>query len=456
LRKLSLGARLVIFLSFAQIVAFFFAWLTTVGVGLLGVEVFATSLDEVAAIRARKQVVASLTRTAGGEIEIAPTRELQEELKRAPNMKFAAFKSSNLSSIAGSSPQLVSILTPLIEISPTHVHFILPGDPRTIRAGLMEPQATPFGRVHVAVYGQKFRWTDIFDEAQEDLRWMALYLVLVILMSGAAAAVAVRWALRPLKLVARQAERIDMNSLHQRLASEGVFPEILPLVSAINGALERVDAGVARYRRFTANAAHELRTPVMILGARLDAPETANFRVDLRRDWWRIRNIVEQLISSVRIGDQSVRRHESLDLCVVAKEVIADAALLALRTKRQTELEAPQGPVRTSGSKTAIESVIANLVDNAVRAEPEGGAVIVRIHDKGLVEIIDHGDGIEEADREKIFEPFWRKNYSVPGTGLGLAIAKELIEGHGGRIWVDRTPGGGATFKVEFAIVADV
>jgi two-component system, OmpR family, sensor kinase len=102
------------------------------------------------------------------------------------------------------------------------------------------------------------------------------------------------------------------------------------------------------------------------------------------------------------------------------------------------------------GYRWAVESVITNLVENAVRAEPIEGTVVVRIRTEGMVEIIDHGDGVAATDREKIFEPFWRKSETEPGTGLGLAIAKELTEAMRGRIWVEDTPGGGATFKLWF------
>ncbi|MBM3641994.1 MAG: sensor histidine kinase, partial [Alphaproteobacteria bacterium] len=98
----------------------------------------------------------------------------------------------------------------------------------------------------------------------------------------------------------------------------------------------------------------------------------------------------------------------------------------------------------------AIECVVGNLIDNALRMEPVGGTVIVRIADDAMVEVVDHGEGVDPVDREMIFEPFWRKNEATPGTGLGLAISKELMDRQGGRIWVEETPGGGATFKLWF------
>lgn len=448
MRRHSLVLRIVGCLFLAQIIAFTIAWLVTFALGLMGVEIFATSLDELSAIRAKKQVVASLVMNQEHMPEIRPTPALLEELSRNPGMKFAAFKGLSRDPLAGSSPELVAMLRPLIEISTTHVHFILPGDPSSIRSGLMEPVWTPYGRLQIAVYGQKFRWGDIVDAAIEDLRWLTAYLIMAIIMSGGAAWFAVGWGLRPLSRVAEQASRIDMNCLHQRLDANDVSSEVGPLVDAVNDALARLDAGVARQKRFTANAAHELRTPINVLGVRLDAPEEPTFKNDLKRDHRRIRNIVEQLLASARLGEQTTKLDDTLDFVALTRTMIADAALLALRARRQIALESPNEPVLIKGNRLALESVIANVIDNALRAEPEGGTVRVRIDEGATLEVVDHGCGVDMADRDLIFEPFWRKNDSLPGTGLGLAIAKELIGAHGGRIWVEETPGGGATFKL--------
>ena len=166
---------------------------------------------------------------------------------------------------------------------------------------MMEPRRTPFGRLHVAVYGQTFVLSDVYHALQDELEWLRVYLVAVVLMSVTTAWFAVRQGLWPLRAIAQEASHIDMDSLDQRLSSDQAPTEIGPLVDAINDALKRLDAGVARQRRFTANAAHELRTPVAILSARLDAPEEPTFKTDLKRDARRIRNIVEQLLTAARL-----------------------------------------------------------------------------------------------------------------------------------------------------------
>jgi two-component system OmpR family sensor kinase len=412
------------------------------------VEIFKTSWDELAITRTSKLVMRSLARGEDGLVRLDPTPELRAELQRAPGMKFAAFDIETKSALPGSAPELASALAPVIGISPTHTHIVLPSDPPTTPLGFMEPRWTPFGRLLIAVYRQKFRWDDVFHSIEADFEWLAIYLVAAILTSAATAWFAVRRGLAPLSAVAADAARIEMDSLHQPLSTGGVPAEVAPLVDSMNKALQRLDAGVARQKRFTANAAHELRTPVAILSARLDASEEPTFKLDLKRDARRIRNIVEQLLATSRLGERPGETNQEVDLVALVRSMVSDAALLAIKNKRQVDFEAPPTRVLVRGSRTALESVVANLIDNAIHAEPEGGAVLVRVRTDSTVEVIDHGQGVPESDRGLIFEPFWRKTLTTPGTGLGLAITKELVDLHCGRLWVEETSGGGATFKV--------
>nr|WP_198290260.1 HAMP domain-containing sensor histidine kinase [Methylosinus sp. LW4] len=447
----SLAHRIVLYLILAQLAAFLLGWILTLGLGMAGVELFATTWDELAKARAEKQVVVSVALGADGSAILAPTPDLQRELERAPKMKIAAFDLQKRP-LAGSSPELVTVLGPLIGVSPTHTHFILPGDEESTPLGLMEQKWTPYGRFHIAVYGQKFRWDDLFDAWQREFRWLNIYVVMAVSLSTATAWFAMRRGLSPLRAVAEEAACIDMDSLDQRLTSSLVPTEITPLVGAMNEALERLDHGAARQRRFTANAAHELRTPVAVLAARLDAPEEASFKNDLRRDAYRIKYIVEQLLATLRAGVQPALLEERVDLGAVARAVVDDAALLAIRDRRQIEFSGPSAAVDVHGNGAAIAAIISNLIDNALRAEPPGGEIVVRVDDNALISISDHGPGVPESEREMIFEPFWRKSEATPGAGLGLAIAKDLTAKLGGRIWLEDTPSGGATFKLSFPL----
>ena len=187
-----------------------------------------------------------------------------------------------------------------------------------------------------------------------------------------------------------------------------------------------------------------------ILRARIDAIEATRSKPELQSDVRRLQNILEQLLSTARASESTGSCGAAIDLCEAVGAIAADYLPLAIKNGRRIEFQDSGGETRIRGDRRALASVVGNLIDNALRAEPEGGVVLVSVDSEGVVAVIDHGEGIAREDREAIFEPFWRKSESTPGAGLGLAIAKELVEKLGGRIWVEDTPGGGATFRLSF------
>ena len=401
-------------------------------------------------------MIASLVRDGGGRLRIQPSPELRAEIERAPSLKYAAFDTANYEPVLGSFPELVDALTSAIRINSPHTHFVLPGDPKSTPMGYAEPQRTPFGTLQIAVYGQKFRWDDIIYSSMDDLRWSAVHIFSVIVVSIATAWFAVRRGLAPLRAVSREAAHIDMASLDQRLSIGSLPAEVAPLVTAMNAALARLDASAMRLRRYTANAAHELRTPLAIMRARLDDAEEPTFRTDLMRDVSQLQAIVEQMLIAARLTENQVALDQEINLVKAIRQVVSRHLPLAVKCDRAIEFEAVDSPVVVRGNQRAIECAVANIVDNALRAEPVGGTVLVRIRHNAVIEVIDHGEGVDISDSEMIFEPFWRKSEAAPGTGLGLAITKELVEKHHGRLWVEATPGGGATFKLSFPVVRPI
>ncbi len=113
-------------------------------------------------------------------------------------------------------------------------------------------------------------------------------------------------------------------------------------------------------------------------------------------------------------------------------------------------METDQPGIKILGNSAALTSALANVLDNAIRAEPRAGTVIVRVLGNGCLDIIDHGNGISPEDQAMIFEPFWRKSVAGTGTGLGLAIVHEITDRHGITLAVEDTNGGGATFRFDF------
>ncbi len=198
-----------------------------------------------------------------------------------------------------------------------------------------------------------------------------------------------------------------------------------------------------------------MRTPITILCTHIDDPDTdeATFRRTVKRDALRIKAIVEQLLAAATISNQQEAIDEKVDLGKAILDMTSDYLPLAVENRHKIELDCTAATIIVRGNRRVIECIAANLIDNALRAEPEGGTVLLRVRPGATVEVVDHGEGVATEDREKIFEPFWRKDDSTPGTGLGLSIVKEMMDKQGGRVWVEETPGGGATFKLWFPIV---
>lgn len=448
----SIALRFAVFLLGTQILG---AILTTLAIELFvddesGI-LFNKNRSGLAAPRVNRLIAESLRRAPDGALSIAPSADLVEEFRRAPRMRVAAFDPKSKTPLPGSSPELVAKLVVLRHITASHMHFRLDDEADEESTGHLALEITPYGKLLLATYGHQFRFEDVFHTLRYEFMSFLRYFAFEALIAVGVGWIAFKRSLKPLNDVAREAERIDLDSLHQRLSLERVPAEAMTLVSSINKALARLDDSAERQRRFLANAAHELRTPVAILMERLDDPAESSLLPKLRRDAERIRNIVEQLLAAVRLDRRVACAQETIDLSEIAQSIVDDHALIAVKTGRQVAFESTETCSLICGDRLAVQSILANLIHNALRAEPEGGAVIVRVLAGRRVEVVDHGDGIAESDRDKIFEPFWRKSDRTPGTGLGLAIARELMGKLGGRIEVGRTPGGGATFLLTFA-----
>ncbi|TDX67203.1 signal transduction histidine kinase [Methylosinus sp. sav-2] len=448
----SLTRRLIVDLSYMQLIAIVVAWLGTTALGGLGI-VGANDywLDEFYSYYyIRDLVLQSIVRDADGTLHIEPNETLRDEMRRTPTLRYAALESMRGPALRGSSEDISAALIGITSVETRGLDFFFISDAGRRTAASAWRWKAPTGPLFIASGGMTFNWKDVVYAFRNELVSQSLYLAVVFSVSAAVAWLAVRRSLAPLRRAAEAAERIDLESLGQGLCVDDAPSEIRPLVDAVNRTLKRLDASVARMRRYTANAAHQLRTPVAILRARLENPEERGFRVDLQRDTRRIQLIVEQMLVAARLTEGQASPDRDLDLSAVARGIVADYSPLIFKARRRIAFEAPTAPVALRSNRVAIECALANLIDNALRAEPEGGTVLVRVGADRTIRVIDHGEGIDEKHRELIFEPFWRRSDEAPGNGLGLAIVQELIEMLGGRIGVATTPGGGATFVMSF------
>lgn len=257
----------------------------------------------------------------------------------------------------------------------------------------------------------------------------------------------VRSALRNLGLVANAAAGIDPDRRGNRLPIEQVPREITPLVTAVNEALARLDAGYERQRRFLASAAHELRTPIAILKLRLEAFADDPIKAGLGRDLLRLELMADQLLDLERLRNRA-DLFSAVDLVELARKVVADLAPLAIATGYELAVDAEAERVEVDGDKAALERATANLIHNAIQHGGDAGTIVVRVDRGGSIIVQDEGPGIPREERERVFEPFHRLAGGT-GTGLGLNLVWEIAQAHGGRAVVRDGPGGGASFHLE-------
>jgi signal transduction histidine kinase len=277
--------------------------------------------------------------------------------------------------------------------------------------------------------------------------------VLIILLIAVVSVVVatVHASLRPLREVSRQATQLSGERLTERLHAPRLMREVTPLVRAVNVALDRLEADYRAQREFTAHAAHELRTPLAILRARLESRFTAEELGDVGLEIDSLGRLVEQLLCLAQLDSETVFESASLDAYACAVEVARDIAPLALAKDHNISAATPNASVRIKGNATLARLVFRNLIENAIQHTPPGTSISVSARDEHTVVIEDDGPGIPAAERTMIFERFRRGPAAAgPGAGLGLAIARRVMERGGGQLLLDSSATRGARFLVVF------
>ncbi len=296
--------------------------------------------------------------------------------------------------------------------------------------------------------------------------------VLLLFLSGLAIWLTITSALRPLKEVERTAEAVKSGKFSSRLVQRHGKTEIGRINKALNSMLDSIESAVRgkdktlnQMRRFVSDASHELRTPLVTVRgyAELYRMGAIKSKQDLNEAMGRIESeairmsgLVESLLTLTRMDELENLKNKPSDLIELAQASVKDASVANQEISFRVATDMKSCNLEIDGDR--IKQVLTNLLANAARFAPKSSEVTVEIKDhtdKIRVSVIDRGEGVPEGLREKIFDRFYRidnsRNRETGGSGLGLAIAKSIIDAHEGKIWVEETPGGGATFIFEIS-----
>jgi signal transduction histidine kinase len=289
---------------------------------------------------------------------------------------------------------------------------------------------------------------DVVATFFQEVGWITVPGLLLLLATDI---VILRRAVQPLLRASDRAEHISPTRIDVRLPIDDVPREILPLVIAVNRALDRLEQGFHWQRKFTADAAHELRTPLAILRTRIETLPDQRAAETLYRDVEGMSRVVSQLLDAAEMETLVVDPNERADLQAVCAEVATFIAPLALAQEKTIALSGAEGPVWIKGNEEMLRRAIRNLAENALNHTPKGTDVEIVVGEKGSVSVLDQGEGVPVANRKLVFERFWRGDRRrAGGAGLGLSIVKHVVEAHGGAITVENRPTGGAEFALRF------
>lgn len=318
---------------------------------------------------------------------------------------------------------------------------------------------------------------DGVDKTEKQLLTLFILVGLIVLLL---IAIAARWVIkigmRPLENVEKTAEQIASGDLSARLPDAKPSTEVGRLVNSLNAMLSRIEESFAarsesegRLRRFVADASHELRTPLTAIrgfaelhrqGAVSGEGDTKELIARIERESMRMSALVEDLLTLARMDQGPKMEIKPVNL----SELVSDAVESAKAAGPGHPINVDLGnEIYALGDTNRIHQVVANLLTNARVHTPVGTQITVKVSQdekEALIAVSDNGPGLSDADREKIFERFYRvdpsrQRSSQEGSGLGLSIVDAVMRSHSGYVSVDSKLGEGATFTLHFPLNAE-
>lgn len=271
-------------------------------------------------------------------------------------------------------------------------------------------------------------------------------------------------ALKPLEKLNEEMNKINVNNLKVNLQVQNTGDEVDQLTKTFNTMTSKLHDSYMLQKNFSANAAHELRTPLSVMQTKIDVfkmkersmEEYEEFLATIEESTARLGDIVKDLLDFT--NEQIVDMSESVNLREVIEEVIYELEDLAIKNKITISLAGDDAV--TNGNDVLLQQAVYNLVENAIKYNNKNGRVEIEILKKKeqvILKISDTGIGIPDEMKENIFHPLFRveesRNREIAGSGLGLAIVKNIIEKHGGIIKVENNIPQGTCFEVIFEVI---
>ena len=339
------------------------------------------------------------------------------------------------------------------------------------------PEGEPFRVLAVGLRRAGTTRVVVVATALDEVDRSVTRLELLLLVAGPAALLAAglggwflaRRALLPVARMTEEAAEIGVHRLDERIEVPATADEVARLATTLNHMLDRLQRGAEERRRFVADASHELRTPLAVMATELDvslrsaelSPDARDVLVSAREEVGRMSRVVEDLLTLARIDEGRLElAGRPVALHAIADDVAGKLSTIA--ADRSIGIRVDGEPAVVWGDRARLDQVLTNLVENAVKFSPDGTTVFVRTWGNGSeagLSVTDAGPGIPPAAVPRVFDRFYRvdaaRSRAEGGSGLGLAICREIVEAHGGRIWVESAPGKGSTFSLLLPAPAD-
>jgi heavy metal sensor kinase len=312
--------------------------------------------------------------------------------------------------------------------------------------------------------------TEPFDQALDRFRLTEKrFLPLLVILASLLGYWLSGRALAPVNRIIESAEQIGLQNLSQRLEVPKAADELQRLTVTLNAMLERIESSVMRIRQFTANASHDLRTPLSLIRTHAElALRRHRSESEYRESLGRILSVseettqlVEALLTLARADAGAGHLHfVEMDLSLLLQKVANQAEVLANSKGISFSSELCASSLLVSGDSSALEKLLLAILDNAVKYTAPGGSVQLRsfaVSNEAVIEVVDSGVGIAPQDISRIFDRFYRadqaRSREVVGSGLGLSIARWIAETHKGRIEVESEVGSGSQFEILLPLI---